>query len=403
MPVPVGGLRAATAGPSRHGALVRLLVLGGTKYLGRHFVTHALREGHDLTLFHRGRTGVGLFPGVRRLRGDRDGDGDPGGSLAALRKGEWDAVVDFSGFLPRQVRATARLLAPRVGHYVLMSSIAVYPPSPAAGRSEDVPLRRIELPAGHTADDVRGFTADTYGPLKAAAERAALEECEGRATLVRAGLVTGPGDPFGAFPGWALAMAGDGGPDGTVPCAARPAQPLQITDARDLAVFMVRAATAALPGPYNVTAPPVTFAGMLETCRRACGGTAVVRWTGPWNQDHQEHRAHSRHEEPGRQSAEGGECGGGRRQRTGEGGAVAGGPVRDAVRVPAVVHGGPARNVDEHAAGVVQPPDGSEDGAFLLSTRRARAAGHRPRPLADTARDTVAWARGTGATFTSPH
>ncbi|WP_329459687.1 hypothetical protein [Streptomyces sp. NBC_01497] len=386
---------------------MRLLVLGGTKYLGRHFVTHALSRGHDLTLFHRGRTGPALFPGVRRLFGDRDTD--PRSGLAALRTGEWDAVVDFSGFLPRQVRATARLLAPRVRHYVLMSSIAVYPRSATAGRTEDVPLRRLDLPPGRTPEEVGSFTAQTYGPLKAAAERAAVEECDGRATLVRAGLVTGPGDPFGAFPGWALAMAGEGGRDGTVPCAARPGQPLQITDARDLAAFMVRMATVPLPGPYNVTAPPVTFATMLETCRAACGGTARVRWTGPWNEPgpRKGAEAYGYPETNGTpETNEMNEMNKGKGHRTPEGCGTPeaqDGDSRHAANASGVRHGGPARNVDEHAAGIVQPADGSDDAVFQLSTRRARDAGYRARPLADTARSTVTWALRTGAVFTSPH
>ncbi|MFJ4922950.1 NAD-dependent epimerase/dehydratase family protein [Streptomyces sp. NPDC088725] len=315
---------------------MRLLVLGGTKFLGRHLVAHALAEGHHLTLFNRGRTGPDLFPGVTRLVGDRTADGDPAG-LAALAGGTWDAAFDFSGFLPRQVAATARLLAPRVGHYTFMSSIAVYPRTAAAGRTEEAPIHGPVLPQGGA--EPAGFTAETYGPLKAACERAAEEAFPGRATSIRSGLVTGPGDPFGALPGWALAMAGEG----PVPCAARPEQPLQVTDVRDLVAFMIRTGTTPLPGVFNVMAPPMTFAAMLETCRLAAGaGPATVRWT-------------------------------------------------------------PDENVDEHAAGIVQPHDGNDDGVFRLSCERALTAGYRPRPFADTARDTIAWARETRAVFTSPH
>ena len=127
-----------------------------------------------------------------------------------------------------------------------------------------------------------------------------------------------------------------------MPCAARPEQPLQVTDARDLADFMIRTGTRPLPGAFNVMAPPMTFADMLAASRAATGGSAVVRWTDD-------------------------------------------------------------ENVDEHAAGVVQPADGSDDGVFQLSCARALAAGFRPRPFAETAKDTVTWARETGAVFTSPH
>ena len=118
---------------------MRVLILGGTKYLGRHLAEQALQAGHDVTLFNRGRTGTELFPGVPSLIGDRTADGDPAG-LTALGTGSWDTVFDFSGFHPRQVAATARLLAPRIGQYVFVSSIAVYPASAKAGRTEDAPL-----------------------------------------------------------------------------------------------------------------------------------------------------------------------------------------------------------------------------------------------------------------------
>jgi 2'-hydroxyisoflavone reductase len=306
---------------------MRLLILGGTTYIGRHLAEHALAEGHDVTLFNRGRTGPGLFPGVPRLIGDRAPDGDPAG-LAALTTGSWDRVVDLSGFFPRQVTATASLLAPRIRSYVFMSSIAVYPHSPEAGRSEETTLLPPELGALTTFDQV------AYGHLKVACEQAAEAAFPGRATSVRSGLVVGPGDPFGAFASWAVAMAGDE----VVPCAARPAQPLQVTDVRDLVAFMLVAG----PGAINVMAPPMTFAEMLETCRVAGGGAATVRWTTD-------------------------------------------------------------ENADELGAFIVQPRDGSEDGSFLFSTERAAQAGYRPRPFAETARDTIDWARRTRPVFTSPH
>jgi 2'-hydroxyisoflavone reductase len=312
---------------------VRLLVLGGTRYIGRHLVEHALAEGHQVTLFTRGRSGTDLFPGTPRLVGDRTPDGDPA-ALTALATGTWDAVFDFSGFLPRQVAATARLLATRTGHYTFMSSIAVYPRTAHAGRTEDAGTRT--LPPGGPEPDA--FTADTYGPLKAACERAVEAARPGRCTAIRCGLVIGPGDPFGAFPSWAQAMAGDD----LVGCAARPEQPLQVTDVRDLAAFLLRSATVPLPGVFNVMGPPLTFAEMLETCRRAGGGSARVRWTD-------------------------------------------------------------AENVDEHGGSIVQPRDGSDDGVFQLSCDRARAAGVRPRPLSETARDVIGWIRSTHPSFTSAH
>jgi 2'-hydroxyisoflavone reductase len=245
-----------------------MLILGGTTFLGRHLAEHALAGGHDVTLFNRGRTGPGLFPGVPRLIGDRSPDGDPAG-LTALGTGRWDMVFDFSGFFPRQVAATATLLAPRIGQYVFMSSIAVYPHSPEAGRSEESPLR----PAGPVTATT--FTAQTYGELKVACEQAAEAALPGRATSVRAGLISGPGEGSGDLASWAVAMAGAG----VVPCAARPEQPLQVTDVHELADFLLRIG----PGAFNVMPPPMTFAEMLETCRTAGGGTATVKWTDDEN------------------------------------------------------------------------------------------------------------------------
>jgi 2'-hydroxyisoflavone reductase len=313
---------------------MRLLVLGGTNYIGRHLVEHALAEGHEVTLFNRGRNTT-LFPDVPRLIGDRTVDGAPEG-LASLATGSWDAVFDFSGFLPRQVDATAQLLALRVGHYTFMSSIAVYPRTSQAGVTEDAETRRLDQPP--SSGEPEDFTADTYGPLKAACEQALERALPGRATSIRSGLVIGPGDPFGAFPSWAMAMAGDG----AVPCGARVDQPLQTTDVRDLASFMLRTGTVPLPGVFNVMAPPMTFAEMLETCRLAGNGSATVRWT-------------------------------------------------------------PDENVDEFGAGIVQPHDGSDDGVFQLSCKRALTAGFRPRSFEETARDTIDWVRQANPTFTAPH
>lgn len=313
---------------------MRLLILGGTNYIGRHLVEQALAEGHEVTLFNRGRN-TAVLPDVPRLIGDRAADGSPAG-LAALATGSWESVFDFSGFLPRQVDATARLLASRVGHYTFMSSIAVYPRTSRAGVTEDAETRMLDQPPGSPGPG--DFTADTYGPLKAACEQALERALPGRATSIRSGLVIGPGDPFGAFPSWAMAIAGDG----SVPCGARADQPVQITDVRDLAIFMIRAGTVPLPGVFNVMTPAMSFAEMLETCRQAGGGSATVRWT-------------------------------------------------------------PNENVDEFGAEIVQPHDGSDDGIFQLSCERALTGGFRPRPFQETARDTIEWVRKSNPTFTTPH
>ena len=249
---------------------MKLLVLGGTKFLGRQVVTDAIADGHDVTLFNRGITNPGLFPTATHLVGDRGRESAP--DLAALETGEWDCVFDFSGFMPAEVRATAALLRDRVARYVYVSSIAVYQHTERPGETEDSVLR--ELPDG--APEV--FTMDNYGPLKTRCEQVVTAAYGDRATLIRTGFVTGPLDDGVDFMSWAASMA----TDDVVPCKARPEQPIQVLDVRDFATFMLLVATKSLAGPINVLGPaePLTFAGMLETCRRVAGSRAVVEWGG---------------------------------------------------------------------------------------------------------------------------
>jgi 2'-hydroxyisoflavone reductase len=245
---------------------MRFLVLGGTKFIGRQVVEGALERGHDVTLFHRGHTGAELFPRAGRILGDRGGD------LSGLAEGEWDAVFDFSGYLPDDVGRTVELLADRVGHYTYMSSIAVYRDRHLPGVDEDG--RMAEMPP----DVPAGFSWDAYGPRKVLCERAVAAAYPGRYTAIRSGLVTGPGDTGDALLEWALAMADDD----VVSCAAAPDQAVQAIDVRDLADFMLLATETGRTGAYNAVGPlePLTFADMLATCRDVSGGHAVVDWSG---------------------------------------------------------------------------------------------------------------------------
>src|SRR5919202_3128911 len=198
---------------------MRILILGGTQFLGRHVVEHALERDHEVTLFNRGRTRPELFPAVERLRGDRDGD------LGALRGRDFDAVVDTSGYVPRIVRDTIDALGD-VGHYTFVSSISVYgryeePPT------EDTPVATID----HETEEVDG---DTYGPLKAQCEDVVRERVPG-AFVVRPGLISGPWDPTGRFTYWPQRVAAGG----RVLAPAPPDHPVQIIDVRDLAEWIV--------------------------------------------------------------------------------------------------------------------------------------------------------------------
>jgi len=224
---------------------VRLLVLGGTQFVGRELVEEALARGQDVTLFNRGRTAPELFPTAEHLVGDRDGD------LAALEQGEWDAVLDISGFVPRVVRASAELLAERVGHYTFVSSIGVYADF-SRPRREESPLAQLGEPG---SEDVR----EHYGALKAACEAVVGEVFGDRALLVRPGLIAGPHDPTGRFTYWAHRVRRGG----EILAPGPPERRVQVVDVRDLAPFVLDLVEQEAGGPFNVTCEGVTWAELL--------------------------------------------------------------------------------------------------------------------------------------------
>jgi 2'-hydroxyisoflavone reductase len=254
---------------------VRLLILGGTKFLGRAAAEAALARGHELTLFTRGRTNPGLFPEAEHLRGDRDGD------LRALEGGTWDAVIDPSGYVPRVVRASADLLGDAVGHYVFVSSISAYAPPFAPGFDETMPT--LGEPKGEEV-------MEEYGELKAACERTLEAALPGRAAWIRAGLIVGPHDPTDRFTYWPRRVAAGG----TVLAPGRPDRPVQFVDVRDLGEWLVHVAESRIAGAYTATGPvpPLTLGGLLDACRRASGSDAEFVWVdepfllerevGPW-------------------------------------------------------------------------------------------------------------------------
>ncbi|MGZ4380084.1 MAG: NAD-dependent epimerase/dehydratase family protein [Gaiellaceae bacterium] len=236
---------------------MRLLLLGGTKFLGKHIAASALASGHEVTLFTRGETNPGLFPDAEHLRGDRDGN------LAAIEGREWDAVVDTSGYVPRIVGASARLLAGAVERYVFISSVSVYADF-AEPRDESSPVAVLEEPTEE-------FRGPAYGALKALCEAEVERALPGRALLVRPGLIVGPDDPTDRFTYWPQrARRG-----GEILAPAPPERPVQFIDVRDLAEWMVRMAEAETTGVFNATGWPgeVTFGALLETC-----GAEEVTW-----------------------------------------------------------------------------------------------------------------------------
>jgi 2'-hydroxyisoflavone reductase len=240
---------------------MKLLVIGGTKFLGRAVVEAALAAGHDVTLFNRGRTNPGLFPDVENLRGDRDTD------LSALRNRRWDAVVDPSGYVPRVVRQAAELLADFVEHYTFISSISVYPFPVRPGTDESALVETLDDP---TIEDITG---ETYGGLKALCEQAAEAAMPGRVLNVRAGLIVGPHDPTDRFTYWPVRIARSA----DVLCPPLES-PIQVIDVRDLAEWILRMIDRRAGGVYNATGPDdaMTFGDLLAACRDVTGSGAAL-------------------------------------------------------------------------------------------------------------------------------
>src|SRR3954462_6317101 len=236
---------------------MRILILGGTQFLGRHTVDAALARGHELTLFNRGQTRPELFPDVEELVGDRDGN------LDALRGRSFDAVVDTSGYVPRIVAETMDALG-AVGHYTFVSSISVYadlttPPT------EESAVRELEQPTEEWRE--------AYGELKADCE----DEVRARfpdAFVPRPGLIVGPWDPTGRFTYWPQRFAAGG----RVLAPAPPDADAQVIDGRDLADWIVRAAESGLAGTYNAVDCPIPRSELVETCERVAGKDAEVVW-----------------------------------------------------------------------------------------------------------------------------
>ena len=228
---------------------MKLLVLGGTRFLGRHVVDAALARGHAVTVFTRGRLPVPWGTRVTALAGDRDPR--VGAGLAALGDGAWDAVVDTSGYVPRIVGAAAELLAPRVGRYLFVSSVSVYADASQPGIDEAAPVATLADPA---TEDV----LPNYGALKAACEATVAAHFGARATQVRPGLIVGPFDGTDRFGYWvarfcAPTLLGDRANRAVVPAPG--AQPVQVIDARDLAAWMVDLAERDVAGTFNAVSP----------------------------------------------------------------------------------------------------------------------------------------------------
>lgn len=332
----------------------RILILGGTGFLGPALIDAALARGHALTLFNSGRTesrrqqagrpsvipdGVEVLIGNRdpdktaddrRLAGDPDADQkrDPNSprGLTQLENKSWDAVIDTSAFFPRMVRASAGLLAPRVGQYIFISSISVYKSTATVGMDETAELATLADP---TTEDF-GPQYENYGGGKALCEAAAEAAMPGRVTNIRPGFIVGRRDTSRRWLYWPWRVARGG--DMLVP--GTPGDPIQLIDVRDLAEWIVHCIEARVVGVFNAVGPreELSMRAMLDGCRAASGADTTFTWVA-------------------------------------------------------------ADFLAEHKASfpIWAAPAGEHAGFHRVSIARALASGLRFRPIEDTARDTLAW------------
>jgi 2'-hydroxyisoflavone reductase len=241
----------------------KILILGGTAFLGPALVAAARAHGHTLTLFNRGKTNPGRFTDLEQLHGDRDGH------LEALAGRKWDVVIDDSGYVPRHVKDSATLLAANVGHYVFVSTISVYAD---LGKPVDESSAVATL-----KEPTEKVTGETYGALKALCEQAASAALPGRVTIVRPGLIVGPEDPTDRFTYWPVRMQRGG--EVLAPGDAK--DPVAYIDVRDLGNWMIGSVVDKhLLGTFNALGPAGTLGmgALLDGCKKGVGGDAKFTW-----------------------------------------------------------------------------------------------------------------------------
>ena len=303
-------------------APLEILILGGTGFIGPHMVREALRRGHRVTLFNRGRTNNTLFPDLETIKGDRDG------GLDGLEGRQWDAVIDNSGYVPRHVRDSARLLSDNVGYYLFISSISVYADFNSR-IDEDSPLGTLD------DESVEEVTGETYGPLKALCEQRGREEFGAdRYAVLRPTYICGPGDHTDRFTYWPVRVSRGG----EMLWPGDPADEFQIIDVRDLASFTVDCVEGRTTGTFNTVTPEggYTMGNLLEDSQAVSGVTVEPFW-------------------------------------------VSEAFIRDQ---------GAAAN---GALPIWYPKEGPDAMQFHVSGGRARAAGLHSRPVRETIRDLLAW------------
>ena len=256
---------------------MKLLIIGGTRFVGRHLVEAALARHHQVTLFNRG-THSGKAPAdVETIRGDRNKD------LDKLKGRRWDAVVDTCGYLPRTVRASAEALAGSVDSYVFISSQSVYADVSLLGVAETAPLAKLsreQLDEANAIDTTGDASAVNYGKmyggLKALCEQTLEEILPGRALIIRPGLIVGPGDYTDRFTYWVVRVARGG----EVLAPDSPEREVQFIDVRDLAEWTLRMIEVKAAGVYNASSLPgnMTMGNILDQCKTVSNSDASFTW-----------------------------------------------------------------------------------------------------------------------------
>jgi 2'-hydroxyisoflavone reductase len=256
---------------------MNILILGGTKFVGPHLIAAAQARGHEVVTFTRGKQAAAPLAGVEAIHGDRNTD------LAKLNGRHWDAVIDTSGYLPRQVSEAARFFSNKAAKYVFVSSISVYADFSVMGINEEAPVQKLsqdDLVKANALDTSGAVSAvsfgEMYGGLKALCESAATQEMPGRTLIIRPGLIVGPGDNTDRFTYW-VARTDRGG---EMLAPGRKTRELQFIDVRDLAEWTVRMIESDGSGIYNANGLPglTTMEQLLDESKRISGSNANFRW-----------------------------------------------------------------------------------------------------------------------------
>lgn len=243
---------------------MRILFLGGTQFVGRHMVERAMKRGHEVTLFNRGKTNADLFPEVEKLVGDRDGGLEP------IRDRRWDAVIDVNGYLPRLVSDSAQLLADSVARYVFVSTLSVFASYSHSDQDENSPLATMDDPTNEE------ITEESYGPLKVLCEQSAEQALPGRVLTIRPGYVVGPYDHTDRFTYWPWRI----NQGGEVLAPGESETPLQFIDARDLAAFVIAVVEAERATIYNCCGPDyaLNWGEFFDACKDTLGSDVEFTW-----------------------------------------------------------------------------------------------------------------------------